>query len=206
MSWLRQRQAAVKLWPSSFRASSSSTNSSSCPGMVSCCLSLLVSCLASSSSFSLANSVTALFHLRHRRHHPVSYTRAGHADLRRAEGADDAPRAHLRSDHGREQPLSWGPEARQRRQHRGSHTRTPAGPPAGEQKQSSLFFILIFITLRRTPSEWLVPHLQNTSGFMYKNLQCLIIDEADRILEVGFEEELKQIIKLLPSMYQWKYQ
>lgn len=36
---------------------------------------------------------------------------------------------------------------------------------------------------------------------MYKNLQCLIIDEADRILEVGFEEELKQIIKLLPSTY-----
>lgn len=35
---------------------------------------------------------------------------------------------------------------------------------------------------------------------MFKNLQCLIIDEADRILEVGFEEELKQIIKLLPSM------
>lgn len=42
---------------------------------------------------------------------------------------------------------------------------------------------------------------QNTPGFMYKNLQCLIIDEADRILEVGFEEELKQIIKLLPSTY-----
>lgn len=40
---------------------------------------------------------------------------------------------------------------------------------------------------------------QNTPGFMFKNLQCLIIDEADRILEVGFEEELKQIIKLLPS-------
>ena len=34
---------------------------------------------------------------------------------------------------------------------------------------------------------------------MYKNLQCLVIDEADRILEVGFEEELKQIIRLLPS-------
>lgn len=41
--------------------------------------------------------------------------------------------------------------------------------------------------------------LQNTPGFMYKNLQCLVIDEADRILEVGFEEEMKQIIKLLPS-------
>ncbi|TSK92867.1 ATP-dependent RNA helicase DDX18 [Bagarius yarrelli] len=48
----------------------------------------------------------------------------------------------------------------------------------------------------------LLDHLQNTSGFMYKNLQCLIIDEADRILEVGFEEELKQIIKLLPKKRQ----
>ena len=43
--------------------------------------------------------------------------------------------------------------------------------------------------------------LQNTEGFLYKNLQCLIIDEADRILEIGFEEEMKQIIKLLPSMF-----
>ena len=45
----------------------------------------------------------------------------------------------------------------------------------------------------------LLDHMQNTPGFMYKNLQCLVIDEADRILDVGFEEELKQIIKLLPS-------
>lgn len=36
---------------------------------------------------------------------------------------------------------------------------------------------------------------------MYKNLQCLIIDEADRILDIGFEEEMKQIVKLLPSRY-----
>ncbi|KOB73007.1 Pitchoune [Operophtera brumata] len=45
----------------------------------------------------------------------------------------------------------------------------------------------------------LLDHLQNTPDFLYKNLQCLVIDEADRILEVGFEEEVKQIIKLLPS-------
>nr|XP_044625200.1 ATP-dependent RNA helicase DDX18-like [Equus asinus] len=45
----------------------------------------------------------------------------------------------------------------------------------------------------------LLDHMQNTPGFMYKNLRCLVIDEADRILDVGFEEELKQIIKLLPS-------
>ncbi|XP_032076376.1 ATP-dependent RNA helicase DDX18 [Thamnophis elegans] len=48
----------------------------------------------------------------------------------------------------------------------------------------------------------LLDHLQNTPGFLYKNLQCLIIDEADRILEVGFEEEMKQIIKLLPKRRQ----
>jgi len=48
----------------------------------------------------------------------------------------------------------------------------------------------------------LLDHLQNTSGFISRNLQCLIIDEADRILEIGFEEEMKQIIRLLPKKRQ----
>ena len=47
----------------------------------------------------------------------------------------------------------------------------------------------------------LLDHLQNTKNFLFKNLQCLIIDEADRILDVGFEEELKRIVKLLPSKF-----
>ncbi|KAK3027430.1 hypothetical protein RJ639_042070, partial [Escallonia herrerae] len=45
----------------------------------------------------------------------------------------------------------------------------------------------------------LLDHLQNTKGFLYKNLMCLVIDEADRILEENFEEEMKQIIKILPK-------
>ncbi|KAI4495036.1 hypothetical protein M0804_001237 [Polistes exclamans] len=48
----------------------------------------------------------------------------------------------------------------------------------------------------------LLDHLQNTPDFLYKNLQCLIIDEADRILDIGFEEELKQIINILPKRRQ----
>ncbi|KIY93643.1 ATP-dependent RNA helicase DDX18, partial [Monoraphidium neglectum] len=44
----------------------------------------------------------------------------------------------------------------------------------------------------------LLDHLQNTKGFVVRNLACLVIDEADRILEIGFEEEMRQIIKLLP--------
>lgn len=34
----------------------------------------------------------------------------------------------------------------------------------------------------------------------FSGWQCLVIDEADRILEIGFEEEMKQIIKLLPKV------
>lgn len=48
----------------------------------------------------------------------------------------------------------------------------------------------------------LLDHLQNTPDFLYKNLQCLIIDEVDRILDIGFEEDLKQIVKLLPKRRQ----
>jgi ATP-dependent RNA helicase DDX18/HAS1 len=48
----------------------------------------------------------------------------------------------------------------------------------------------------------LLDHMQNTRGFQYHNLLCLIIDEADRILEIGFEEEMHQIVKLLPTKRQ----
>ena len=36
----------------------------------------------------------------------------------------------------------------------------------------------------------LLDHLQNTPGFVYRNIKALVIDEADRILEVGFEDEM----------------
>ncbi|QSL64360.1 hypothetical protein MERGE_001660 [Pneumocystis wakefieldiae] len=45
----------------------------------------------------------------------------------------------------------------------------------------------------------LLDHLQNTKGFVYRNLKALVIDEADRILEIGFEDEMRQIIKILPN-------
>ena len=45
----------------------------------------------------------------------------------------------------------------------------------------------------------LLDHLQNTQGFVYKNIKALVIDEADRILEVGFEDEMRQIVKMLPK-------
>lgn len=45
----------------------------------------------------------------------------------------------------------------------------------------------------------LLDHLQNTQGFVFKNLKALIIDEADRILEIGFEDEMRQIVRILPK-------
>lgn len=45
----------------------------------------------------------------------------------------------------------------------------------------------------------LLDHMQNTEKFIYKNLKCLVIDEADKILDIGFEEDMKSILKLLPE-------
>ncbi|KAJ1737886.1 ATP-dependent RNA helicase [Coemansia sp. Benny D160-2] len=45
----------------------------------------------------------------------------------------------------------------------------------------------------------LLDHLQNTKGFIFKNVKTLVIDEADRILDNGFEDEMKAIIKTLPQ-------
>ena len=48
----------------------------------------------------------------------------------------------------------------------------------------------------------LLDHLANTQGFNYQRLQVLVIDEADRILEQGFEDDMRQIIKHLPKTRQ----
>ena len=50
-------------------------------------------------------------------------------------------------------------------------------------------------TLVSTPGR-LLDHLMNTKGFIYSNLVHLVIDEADRILQIGFEEDMNQILRL----------
>jgi ATP-dependent RNA helicase DDX18/HAS1 len=59
----------------------------------------------------------------------------------------------------------------------------------------------------------LLDHLHNSSAndpngtsgsrgggnFKYDGLKLLVVDEADRILQVGFEEEMRQIIRILPK-------
>ena len=44
----------------------------------------------------------------------------------------------------------------------------------------------------------LLDHLRSTK-FTFHNLMCLIIDEADQILKQGFEEEMRQILSIIPK-------
>jgi len=48
----------------------------------------------------------------------------------------------------------------------------------------------------------LLDHLNNTKPFVFRNLQILVIDEADRLLDQGFEEDLRSILKILPKQRQ----
>lgn len=45
----------------------------------------------------------------------------------------------------------------------------------------------------------LVDHLENTKGFSLRALKYLIMDEADRILNMDFEEEVDKILKVIPK-------
>lgn len=45
----------------------------------------------------------------------------------------------------------------------------------------------------------LVDHLENTKGFSLRTVRYLVMDEADRMLSMDFEEELNKILAVLPS-------
>lgn len=64
-----------------------------------------------------------------------------------------------------------------------------------EEEKSSLYKINILIG---TPGR-LSQHFTETANFNTDNVQLLCIDEADRILDEGFEEALTEIISYLPS-------
>ncbi|CAH2085463.1 unnamed protein product [Euphydryas editha] len=48
----------------------------------------------------------------------------------------------------------------------------------------------------------ILDHLENTKNFSCKNLKCLVLDEADKLLEAGFEKHIVGIVKKLPNTRQ----
>ncbi|XP_030967230.1 DEAD-box ATP-dependent RNA helicase 51-like [Quercus lobata] len=79
------------------------------------------------------------------------------------------------------------------------HSQTLGLVIGGSARRSEAERIVKGVNLLVATPGRLLDHLQNTKGFMFKTLKCLIIDEADRILESNFEDEMRQIIKLLPK-------
>ena len=45
----------------------------------------------------------------------------------------------------------------------------------------------------------LVDHLQNTKGFSLRTIKYLVLDEADRLLNMDFEQEIDEILKVIPK-------
>jgi hypothetical protein len=48
-----------------------------------------------------------------------------------------------------------------------------------------------------------VDHLTNTKGFNLKGLRHLVLDEADKLLDMDFEEEIDQILKVWWGWWGW---
>jgi len=47
-----------------------------------------------------------------------------------------------------------------------------------------------------------IDHLRNSQGFGLEDLAALVLDEADRLLEMGFKDEIHEIVRLAPSKRQ----
>lgn len=52
-----------------------------------------------------------------------------------------------------------------------------------------------------TPGRF-IDHLRNTHSFSVENVEILVLDEADRMLEDGFADELNQIVQTIPASRQ----
>ncbi|CAI4226515.1 unnamed protein product [Auanema sp. JU1783] len=79
-----------------------------------------------------------------------------------------------------------------------SHGLVMGGSSRATEKERLLKGVSFLVA---TPGR-LLDHLQNTEDFLVRNLKCLIIDEADRILDIGFEIEMQQILRHLPKKRQ----
>ncbi|OBT68278.1 hypothetical protein VE03_02373 [Pseudogymnoascus sp. 23342-1-I1] len=84
----------------------------------------------------------------------------------------------------------------------GTHSQTCGIVMGGANRSAEATKLATGINLLIATPGRLLDHLQNTKGFVYKNLRMLVIDEADRILDAGFEDEMRAIVKILPESRQ----
>ncbi|OBT51591.1 hypothetical protein VE04_08077 [Pseudogymnoascus sp. 24MN13] len=84
----------------------------------------------------------------------------------------------------------------------GTHSQTCGIVMGGANRSAEATKLATGINLLIATPGRLLDHLKITKGFVYKNLRMLVIDEADRILDAGFEDEMRAIVKILPESRQ----
>lgn len=88
--------------------------------------------------------------------------------------------------------LSMPPSGTQR-----GHWIVPGLVIGGDKKKSEKARLRKGVSVLVATPGRLLDHLQNTKSFEVGNLRWLVLDEADRLLDLGFEETLKAIMEVL---------
>ncbi|ORY72989.1 DEAD-domain-containing protein, partial [Neocallimastix californiae] len=83
------------------------------------------------------------------------------------------------------------------RQIKYKHWITPGIIAGGDKKKSEKARLRKGVNILVSTPGRLLDHLQNTNSFDISQLRWVVLDEADRLLELGFEETIKSIIQLI---------
>jgi len=83
-----------------------------------------------------------------------------------------------------------------------SHSQTYGLVMGGANRRTEAERLVKGVNLLIATPGRLLDHLQNTKGFVVRNLLALVMDEADRILDDGFEDDLRLILHRLPKKRQ----
>ncbi|GAB9463856.1 Dead deah box rna [Globisporangium polare] len=75
----------------------------------------------------------------------------------------------------------------------------PGAIIGGEKKKAEKARLRKGICLLIATPGRLADHLVNTQSFNYSKLQFLVLDEADRLLDMGFEKQITQILSIIDS-------
>ncbi|KAF9577882.1 ATP-dependent RNA helicase dbp7 [Lunasporangiospora selenospora] len=80
-----------------------------------------------------------------------------------------------------------------------SHWIVPGIVIGGDKKKSEKARLRKGVNILVGTPGRLLDHLQNTMSFNVQSLRWLVLDEADRLLELGFEETMTSILKILDA-------
>ncbi|KAG0205910.1 ATP-dependent RNA helicase dbp7 [Mortierella sp. GBA30] len=80
-----------------------------------------------------------------------------------------------------------------------SHWIVPGIVIGGDKKKSEKARLRKGVNILVGTPGRLLDHLQNTKSFDVQSLRWLVLDEADRLLELGFEESMTAILKILDA-------